>query len=162
VNPSRNRVYVWRKLKEFGAGHFKQGVAILPLSPQSMNQFRGLAAKIREMGGDATLAELRFCDMADESRTIGWFERQSEDEYLELLRDCAEVASRLRASLFPPAERDEYLRKLGKRYSKVKARDFFKSRSRQPVVQGLDELMGDMAHATDELRHQLRRLFSER
>ena len=30
VNPSKNRVYVWRKLKEFGASYFKQGVAILP------------------------------------------------------------------------------------------------------------------------------------
>ena len=28
VNPSKNRVYVWRKLKEYGAEYFKQGVAV--------------------------------------------------------------------------------------------------------------------------------------
>ena len=29
IEPSRNRVYVWRKLKEFGAEYFRPGVAIL-------------------------------------------------------------------------------------------------------------------------------------
>ena len=30
INPSKARVYVWRKLKEIGAEYFKQGVALLP------------------------------------------------------------------------------------------------------------------------------------
>ena len=28
VNPSKNRVYVWRKLKEVGAVYYKQGVTV--------------------------------------------------------------------------------------------------------------------------------------
>ena len=28
VNPSKNRVYIWRKLKEYGAEYFKQGVSL--------------------------------------------------------------------------------------------------------------------------------------
>ena len=89
VNPSKNRVYVWRKLKDFGAGYFKQGVAILPKSPQNMAKFNSLAAKIREMGGDATLVELRFVEPRDEAETVERFQRQSENEYQELIRDCA-------------------------------------------------------------------------
>lgn len=164
VNPSRNRVYVWRKLKELGAGYFKQGVAILPKNQQSMAQFRQLASKIRDMGGDATLAELKFCDPADESRTIAWFEQQSENEYLELLRDCAEIVKKAKGSLFSPLDfdREEYLRKFVKRYGKVRSRDFFKTRGTKAVVQGLDELLGDMAHVTDDLTRQLSKVFMEK
>ena len=39
VNPSKNRVYIWRKLKEYGAEYFKQGVAVLLNSAQSMQLF---------------------------------------------------------------------------------------------------------------------------
>ena len=39
VNPSKNRVYVWRKLKEYGAEYFKQGVALLPYNRQSYTKF---------------------------------------------------------------------------------------------------------------------------
>jgi len=158
VNPSKNRVYVWRKLKEFGAGYFRPGVAIMPKSPQGLAQFRALAAKIREMGGDAALAELKYLDDVDEERTVDWFGRQSEEEYLELLRDCAEVTAKL--SLFPIAERDIFMKKMGKRYTKVRSRDFFGSRRRGEVVRNLDGLLGDMAYATDELRAQLAKIFS--
>ena len=40
VNPSKNRVYVWRKLKEYGAEYFKQGVALLPYNRQSYTKFK--------------------------------------------------------------------------------------------------------------------------
>lgn len=50
VNPSKNRVYVWRKLKEYGAEYFKQGVALLPYNRQSYTKFKYLSAKILEMG----------------------------------------------------------------------------------------------------------------
>lgn len=51
INPSKARVYVWRKLKEIGAEYFKQGVALLPNTAQSMQQFSALAQKIRQLGG---------------------------------------------------------------------------------------------------------------
>ena len=46
VNPSKNRVYIWRKLKEYGAEYFKQGVAILPYNRQSYTKLKHLQAKI--------------------------------------------------------------------------------------------------------------------
>ena len=72
INPSKARVYVWRKLKEIGAEYFKQGVALLPNTAQSMQQFSALAQKIRQLGGEASIVELRFTcllytsDAADE------------------------------------------------------------------------------------------------
>lgn len=159
INPSKNRVYVWRKLKEFGAEYFKQGVAVLPRSPQSLAKFGALAQKIRDMGGDATLIELRFLNPDDEAQIIAKFQIQSENEYQELIRDCAQVVHGIRENLFPAAERGERLRKIAKRYSKVKSRDYFQSRSRADIAGGLDELAGDMAHVTDEIARQFKTIF---
>jgi hypothetical protein len=158
VNPSRNRVYVWRKLKEFGAGYFKQGVALLPLSAQSSAQLGGLAARIRDMGGEATLAELKFCDSQDETRIISWFDSRSEREYRELLRDCAKIMTAYNQSLITPTERDEYLKKLGKRYKQARSRDYFQSHGRTDFLRGFDELLNDMANVGADLRRQVTKL----
>lgn len=155
VNPSKNRVYVWRKLKEFGAGYFKQGVAILPKSPPNMAKFMGLAARIRDLGGEATIVELRYCELRDETETVAKFQRQSETEYQDLLKDCAGLMASIRANLLPPEERSEHLRKMVKRYGKVKSRDYFHSRSRAHIASGLEDLAADMARVTDEIGRQL-------
>ena len=161
INPSKNRVYVWRKLKELGAGYFKQGVAILPKSPQSLAQFRALASKIRDMGGEATLAELRFLDTADEQKTIRQFREQSRNEYMELMRDCAQVMDHLKENL--RADRDaDRVRKVFKQYVKVKSRDFFKSGPGNELAGLLDEMAQDIAHSTEELSNQLRSLLDDR
>lgn len=156
VNPSKNRVYVWRKLKEFGASYLKQGVAILPNNAQNLSKFSALAAKIREMGGEATLFELRFLHERDELETVERFRRQSEEEYRELLHDCAELMANIRGNRIAPAERSDYMRKMVKRYGKVKSRDYFRSRSRGEIAGALEELASDMARVTDEIGRQLR------
>ena len=70
VNPSKNRVYVWRKLKEYGAEYFKQGVALLPYNRQSYTKFKYLSAKILEMGGEASIVEMKFLDPKDEREVV--------------------------------------------------------------------------------------------
>lgn len=61
-DPSKARVYTWRKLKEYGAEYLRQGIAVLPNTAISFQQFTALAQKIRQMGGEATLVEMRFLD----------------------------------------------------------------------------------------------------
>jgi len=161
INPSKNRVYVWRKLKELGAGYFKQGVAILPKSPQSLAQFRALAKKIQEMGGEATLAELKFLDAADEQKTIRQFREQSRTEYMELMRDCAQVMDHLKQNLWSDPDADR-VRKVLKQYIKVKSRDFFKSGPGAELTALLDEMAQDIAHSTEEFSKQLRALLDEK
>lgn len=158
AEPSKNRVYVWRKLKELGACYFKQGVAILPANTQSMAKFSTLAAKIRDMGGDATLVHMQFVDPRDEAETIERFRRQSENEYQELLRDCAAVVSGIR-EIVDPAERRERIAKVVKRLGRAKSRDFFHSQSRDELTGAFEELAGDMAGVTDEIGRQIRGLF---
>ena len=73
VNPSKNRVYIWRKLKEYGAEYFKQGVAILPYNRQSYTKLKHLQAKILEMGGEASIVEMKFLDPKDEREMVRSF-----------------------------------------------------------------------------------------
>ena len=160
VNPSKNRVYVWRKLKEFGAGYFRPGVAILPKTTESASQFRALSQKIREMGGDAVLAELRFLEEKDEARTVQVFREQSRGEYQELMEDCASLMSSLRKNISTDQEADS-VRKMMRRYGKVKNRDYFGSGQGREAVGLLDELASDIAHSASELAGQLRALLMD-
>jgi len=143
VNPSKNRVYIWRKLKEFGAGYFKQGVAILPKSSQSMAKFRQLSAKIRDMGGDATIVELKFCDARDEAETIERFRSQSRSEYDELLLDCGRIVESIQKNLFSAGGRDDY-KKVMRRYKQALERDYFVSGAGGKLKTALDELAEDI------------------
>ena len=158
ATPSRNRVFVWRKLKDFGAGYFKQSVAILPMSPQSLAQFQNLASTIRTMGGEATLAELRFVESDDEMRTIRWFQQQSDEEYSELLRDCADAARRVKDGLLRHMESGDSVKKLEKRLVKARSRDYFSSGNSRDSLRAVDELLSDMANATDELKKSFQKL----
>lgn len=157
VNPSKNRVYVWRKLKEFGAGYFRPGVAILPKTAESLAQFRSLSGKIRDMGGEAIMAELRFLEEIDETRTVHMFREQSRGEYVELLADCANLMDNIRGNIATDQGADS-VRKVMRRYGKVKSRDYFGSGHAGEVVGVLDELAGDIAHSASELSKQLRAL----
>ena len=97
VNPSKNRVYIWRKLKEYGAEYFKQGVAILPYNRQSYTKLKHLQAKILEMGGEASIVEMKFLDPKDEREMVSRFRKQALEELSQLKEDCAQVLERLRA-----------------------------------------------------------------
>ena len=154
AEPSKARVYVWRKLKEYGAGYFKQSVALLPRSPGNLTRLRSLAAKIHDMNGEATIAELRFIDKNDETMMIKHFQEQSRNEYQALISEM----SGLRESVGSD-DRAERAKRLSKRYGQVRSRDYFKSGAIPEVAFALDELIGDMAHATDDLaRHFAQRL----
>jgi len=144
VQPSKNRVYVWRKLKEMGAGYFRQGVAILPKTSSNMSKLRQLSVKIREMGGEATIAELKFCDARDEAETIERFRSQSEREYHELLRDSTKLMGGTQKDKSAAEDRRERLKKVAKRYKQVKARDYFMASARDTLKSALDELAEDI------------------
>ena len=53
--PSRKRAFVWRELKKAGAVYLRDGVAALPDRPATAGIIGAIAAKIDELGGEATL-----------------------------------------------------------------------------------------------------------
>lgn len=154
AEPSRNRVYVWRKLKELGAVYFRPGVALLPKSRQNHVEFTKLAKRIVDIGGEATLAELRYLDPADEQRTIAEFTARSHEEYRQLLEDV----SLLRKN--PSESRDA--QRILRKYRQVQKRDYFFSRRRPELSRALADLFADISHATDDLSQHLLQLLRDK
>lgn len=154
ANPSKNRVYVWRKLKEFGAEYYRAGVAILPLSRQSMNQFRFLCEKIRAMDGEASLTQMVFIDKKDEQEMVERFRHQ----VLEELRSIKEECQNFSDKDGDEARKREFsqIKSMKQRLKKAQEKDFFgagktyeASDSLQNIVDALDKMADRMADCFD-------------
>lgn len=158
VNPSKNRVYVWRKLKEYGAEYFKQGVALLPYNRQSYTKFKYLSAKILEMGGEASIVEMKFLDPRDERETVSRFRAQAMEELSQLKNDCAQVLAQLSSGgqLFTE-DQTEQVKKMIRRYSKARSRNHFGLSAAQDVEVGLYAIISAARQASAELSAQLAR-----
>ena len=156
VNPSKNRVYVWRKLKEYGAEYFKQGVAVLPYNRQSYTRFKYLSAKILEMGGEASIVEMKFLDPKDERDVVARFREQAMEELGELKKDCAKVLGELASggTAFTEDQTEE-VKRIIKRYSKARSRNHFGLSSAQDVEKGLYAIISVARQASAELSEQL-------
>ena len=57
TTPTRLRALIWRRLKELGAIYLRDGVCVLPDQADTRARLRLVANKVREFGGQATLAE---------------------------------------------------------------------------------------------------------
>lgn len=128
ANPSRNRVFVWRKLKEIGAIYYKQGLALLPYQPQMVSQFKMLAERIRELGGEASLLEVRFLEREEEARIIQMFRAETDEDYRTLLRECQKIQHELQSnpqSIISSIKQDDSLRRIVRQYRQTRDRDHF-------------------------------------
>lgn len=157
VNPSKNRVYIWRKLKEYGAEYFKQGVAILPYNRQSYTKLKHLQAKILEMGGEASIVEMKFLDPKDEREMVSRFRKQALEELSQLKEDCAQVLEQLRRGE-PGVHRgpqSKQVKRMIRRYSKARSRNHFGLSTAQDVEKGLYAIISVARQASAELSGQL-------
>lgn len=156
VNPSKNRVYIWRKLKEYGAEYFKQGVAILPYNRQSYTKLKHLQAKILEMGGEASIVEMKFLDPKDEREMVSRFRKQALEELSQLKEDCAQVLEQLRRGEQAFTEdQSEQVKRMIRRYSKARSRNHFGLSTAQDVEKGLYAIISVARQASAELSGQL-------
>lgn len=158
-DPSKARVYTWRKLKEYGAEYLRQGIAVLPNTAISFQQFTALAQKIRQMGGEATLVEMRFLTIQDEQEMAARFKKQLEDEYKELLEDCANALRQIRIpGQTVTHQESEKIRRMVKRYQRARERDYFKSCPSSEIEAGLNELIDSVRLVAADFGRQLRSL----
>ncbi len=158
INPSRNRVYVWRKLKEFGAEYFKQGVAILPDSEKSRKQFTLLSERIRQMGGEATLVEVRFLDPADEREMVERFRRQTLDEYQKVFEESKKLMGPLLSKQTKQLTEDEStkLKKTIKQLDKARSRDYFVHGFTEDMERGFEQMVETLRDTASDFSQQLR------
>ena len=157
AKPSKARVYIWRKLKELGAEYY-HGMAMVPESPKVLESVKKLTTRIRELGAEVSVLEIRFLDPRDEEKVVAQFKRQAANDFRELFLDFA----RLYEELGGPLDADEdQQRILRRRYGKVKSRDFFDVEKELDLSGGLTQLVDDIHLSAGDLYRQFIALFAE-
>ena len=164
VNPSKNRVYVWRKLKEAGAVYYKQGVTVLPYQKDKLAFFLKLSERIREMGGEASIIEISFFDPADERELIRKFVEQSTEEYREMISDCMRLRDELRSApdqSIAQLKDEDTLRKMVNRYGRIRARDHFRLPISKEVDVGMKDIEEILKMSAQDLFVQFRKMLEK-
>ncbi len=129
--PSRRRVYVWRKLKRLGAINITEAVWVLPESFRTREQLQWLAVEIQEMGGEAMVWTGRPDFSGQEETVREMFTRQVDAAYQQLL-DRLELAGL-------------DLAEAAAEYMQIKQRDYFNSELGKAVRQKLLAVKGGEA-----------------
>lgn len=131
--PSRNRVYVWRRLKDFGAVYFESGVALLPMREDVICRLEELRADILRFGGRATLASMRFLRREDDQALVDRFNEAVRVEYGEVERIFRRLVDTVRAaredgsSLSCGESLTASFRHAARLRGKIRERDYFDS-----------------------------------
>jgi hypothetical protein len=136
--PSKNRVYLWRTMKELGAVYLQQGVALLPYDERLLGILQKLHSEVTELGGKVTLSELSFINEADEMDILLEFEKLRNEEYKELSDECHRLMYELdcvtekgKLKFSELEENDEEIVKLKRWLQKIIKRDYFKVSGRE-------------------------------
>jgi hypothetical protein len=92
ARPTRARAAVWREVKRIGASYLHDGVCILPDLPAARAALVALEARVRAVGGSATLVveSLLSADAAD--RLGAELQEARRGEYAEVLQAARELA----------------------------------------------------------------------
>ncbi|QYR21768.1 ChrB protein [Paenibacillus sp. sptzw28] len=127
-NPSKTRVYVWRKLKRLGAVLLHESVWCLPCTPKTKEQFQWIVLEIQELGGEASLWESHLVLGGQDETIKKEFIEQVDQEYIAILNE-------LKKEQFD-------LVSLTKKYHQVKSQDYFQSELGKRVLAELQGARG--------------------
>ncbi|SMQ77986.1 hypothetical protein SAMN05444673_3178 [Bacillus sp. OV166] len=127
-NPSKVRVYVWRKLKRLGAVLLHESVWCLPSTPKTKEKFQWLTVEIQELGGEASLWESHLVLGMKDEYIIKEFLEQVDQEYTEILDELKKEQIDLVS--------------LSKKYQQIRIKDYFHSELGKRVLEELQNTRG--------------------
>jgi hypothetical protein len=129
-DPTSARVFVWRRLKRFGAIALQDAVWVLPATQQSKEQYQWLAAEIIELKGDASVWEGRLTLSGQDEEMVCRFKDEVDDNYRQILTKLKRKRPDLAA--------------LSREYQQVQARDYFRSALGRKTREALIAARGDV------------------
>lgn len=144
AQPSTQRVYVWRKLKGWGALYLQQSVCVLPHREDLQQHLAELKADITAGGGEADLLTIWIDQPEQNAMLIERFQQQADQEYQEFLGQCRDLHSELseerKINNFTFAELEENeaeLTKLRSWLPKIRDRDLFDTQAYSQAIEAL-------------------------
>jgi vacuolar-type H+-ATPase subunit I/STV1 len=161
AEPSRTRVYLWRKLKELGAVYVQQGAAILPMTETLLAQVLALKAEVVSSGGEVLVGRMEFVDHKDDARVIAAFQRQRDGDYDEIVEQCERLEYELdretEKEKFTYAEIEENeteLTRIHKWMERVVARDWFGASGHARAQQAIEDAEKRSGTYTEEVERR--------
>lgn len=155
AKPTRKRAYIWREVKKIGAVYLRDGVCVLPERPETLSALEGIASRVHEFEGEATVVIGATFDRARSEAVIASLRTARSDEYAEVGREAERllehIARETKHRDFTFAELEELeedLAKLRRWMSQVQARDYFPNAS---ITASTEQLLAQCAAALAEL-----------
>jgi hypothetical protein len=115
------RMRAWRALKAKGCVVLRDGIYLLPHTPEREDEMRELASGIDEAGGTAHLLRAQSLNASQEQDFRALFDRH--DDYAAFVESLS--AARKTLGGLPPAELTRLLRRLRKDYDAIRTIDYF-------------------------------------
>lgn len=163
--PSKNRVHIWRALKELGAIYLQQGVTLLPHDEKLEIILKDLREEVNSLGGKSTLSKLSFLNQADEDDIILEFKEQVDKEYTEFQNNCErfiyEINREIENNNFQFSEleeNEEELKKMERWYNKICKRVYFQSQNENKAK----EMLGKLKFKLQEYSHKVCKVDEEK
>lgn len=127
---SKERVDLWRKLRQLGAVALKNSVYILPHRDEFYENFQWLAQEIQSVQGEATLVKVERIENMKDKEIVALFHRAREEDYRQITAECKGLIERLDGlSGEEPLEEKRGLEKISRRMEEVEGIDFFRAPS---------------------------------
>jgi hypothetical protein len=131
--PSTPRIALWRKLRRLGAAQVIDGLAALPLTPQTREQLEWLADEVEDAGGSANVW-IAEPGTAAEGRALEERMRANAQADYERIVDAVQGASDGRTAA-----------RLRRALRAIRARDYFDAPGRSDAEQAIAELSVEKA-----------------
>jgi hypothetical protein len=133
--PSTPRIALWRRLRRLGAAQVLDGLAALPLSPQTREQLEWLADEVEDAGGSGTVWIAQPGTAAESRALADRMRANAEGDYqhiVEAARGAVDGRSRAR------------LRRV---LRSVRARDYFDAPGRREAERAIESLAAEKVGA---------------
>jgi hypothetical protein len=144
--PSRKRVFIWRRLKKIGALS-SEGGWLLPKREPLLTFITDIAHTVEEMGGTTNLYTVTHFNEAQEQKAIVKFQQEREQEYSEIVKEYQKALKHVQrerqAQQFNIEEVEKLevdLEKIKRWFSDAKKRDFWEINARDEVEKLITEL----------------------
>jgi hypothetical protein len=151
---STGRMRVWRALRALGSATLRDGVYLLPDTPEHIKAFELIAADVRGVEGTAAIYRLNSCDESQHQSLIALFDRS--EDYAALLKSIHTTN---------PADA-KAVRLLHRTFSAVSTIDFFPGEARRQTGEALAALeaaaSGEPLDVPGKIRHLARADFRGR
>lgn len=109
------KVSIWRKLKKLGVYPLQDSVCVLPHTERTLEKFEWLAEEIKELGGSATLWEVKGLGSLQEEEINEFFLEQVNEQYREIIKSVQTAGD------------IKQIKELWSLFNRTKAQDYLKS-----------------------------------